>query len=138
MAVQSFAALTRNLLLLFLTTQSLYAGLQRYSDLLVKDASPGVVTLSNDGVRVTYLGTNGYQFEAASHALLVDPYFSRIGWAKVILGVPIQPNDSRVVAGMKQLARRPDAILVTHGHFDHLLDVPVIMRRTNAQLIASS
>src|SRR5437773_11868996 len=136
MAVQSFAALTRNLLLLFLTTQSLYAGLQRYSDLLVEDASPGVVTLSNDGVRVTYLGTNGYQFEAAGHALLVDPYFSRIGWAKVILGVLIQSNASRVVTGMKQLAQWPDAILVTHGHFEHLRELPLIIQTTGAQLFA--
>jgi L-ascorbate metabolism protein UlaG (beta-lactamase superfamily) len=27
-------------------------------------------------------------------------------------------------------------VLVTHAHFDHLLDVPEIMRRTNARLVA--
>jgi hypothetical protein len=31
-----------------------------------------------------------------------------------------------------------DAILATHGHFDHLLDVPIVVTRTHAHLIASA
>ena len=34
--------------------------------------------------------------------------------------------------------RQPDAILVTHGHFDHLLDVPALITKTRARLIASA
>ena len=47
---------------------------------------------ARDGVRVTYLGTNGYQFEFKGHALLVDPYFSRVDLLSVALGSHIQPN----------------------------------------------
>src|SRR5207248_288422 len=36
------------------------------------------------------------------------------------------------------LAPKIEAILVTHGHFDRLLDVPTVMSRTHARLIASA
>jgi L-ascorbate metabolism protein UlaG (beta-lactamase superfamily) len=90
------------------------------------------------GVRVTYLGTNGYQFEFRDHALLVDPYFSRVDLLSVALGSRIQPNASRINEGLRHLATKADAILVTHGHFDHLLDVPVVMAKTRGPLIASA
>jgi L-ascorbate metabolism protein UlaG (beta-lactamase superfamily) len=34
------------------------------------------------------------------------------------------------------MRRRVDAVLVTHAHIDHLLDVPPIMRKTGARLVA--
>ena len=74
-------------------------------------------------------------------ALFVDPYFSRVDFLSVALGCRIQPNISRVHDGLRHLACgncRTDAILVTHGHFDHLLDVPIIMSKTRARLIASA
>jgi hypothetical protein len=125
------------LLFLGFTAQAFGAGLGSYSHLVVSDSSAG----SHGGIRVTYLGTNGYQFEFKEHALLVDPYFSRVDLLSVALGSHIQPNSSRINDGLHHLASgkcRTDAILVTHGHFDHLLDVPPVMARTRARLIASA
>src|SRR5438477_12973092 len=118
--------------LLGFTAQALSGGLGSYQHLVVAD-SPGAV---RDGVRVTYLGTNGYQFEFKGHALLVDPYFSRVDLLSVALGPRIQPNTSRINDGLRHIAIKADAILVTHGHFDHLLDVPAVMAKTRARLIA--
>jgi L-ascorbate metabolism protein UlaG (beta-lactamase superfamily) len=70
--------------------------------------------------------------------LLVDPYFSRVKLSSVLLGSRIEPDSARIADGMKHLAAKADAVLVTHGHFDHLLDVPLVMRRTGARLIASA
>ncbi|HEU5312323.1 MAG TPA: MBL fold metallo-hydrolase, partial [Candidatus Udaeobacter sp.] len=123
-------------LLLFLgfSAQALGAGLNSYADLIARDS----VATGRGGVRVTYLGTNGYQFESRGHALLVDPYFSRVDLLSIALGSRIRPDMPRITQGMRQLAPKMDAILVTHGHFDHLLDVPIIMSKTHAGLVASA
>ena len=121
-------------LFLILLAQGCAGGLARYAQLVVSDSG----TTARDGVRVTYSGTNGYQLEFKGHALLVDPYFSRVDLLSVAVGSHIEPNPSRINAGLCRLASKPDAILVTHGHFDHLLDVPLIMAKTRAPLIASS
>jgi L-ascorbate metabolism protein UlaG (beta-lactamase superfamily) len=115
------------------------SGLRRYHSLVVSDppaVSRSVASLTA-GVRVTYLGTNGYLLEASDSAILVDPYFSRIGLAPVASNSPITPDITRIRTGMDHLPKNIDAILVTHGHFDHLLDVPEIARRTGACIIAS-
>ncbi len=78
--------------------QALGAGLGSYADLVVSD-SPAT---RHNGVRVTYLGTNGYQFEFKGHALLVDPYFSRVDLVSVAVGSRIQPDIS-IICSMSQL-----------------------------------
>jgi L-ascorbate metabolism protein UlaG (beta-lactamase superfamily) len=119
---------------LTLATHAFGAGIGSYAHLVAAD-SPGAV---RHGVRVTYLGTNGYQFEFKGRALLVDPYFSRVDLLSVALGSRIQPNAARIDDGLRHITTKADAILVTHGHFDHLLDVPAVMAKTQARLIASA
>jgi L-ascorbate metabolism protein UlaG (beta-lactamase superfamily) len=111
------------------------AGLDKYSSFVVADKDPGSALPSNT-VRVTYLGVNGFQLETNGHALLVDPYFTRVGLLSAALNQPIQSNSNRVAEGLKHVRPRVDAILVTHAHFDHLLDAPEIIRRTHGKLIS--
>jgi L-ascorbate metabolism protein UlaG (beta-lactamase superfamily) len=136
-AIRTIRDHLRFLLVLTFSTQAFAVGLAPYGQFVVGDSSAG----PKNQVRITYLGTNGYQFEFEGHALLVDPYFSRVDLLTVALGSRIQPNASRINDGLHHLASancRTDAILVTHGHFDHLLDVPAVMAKTRARLVASA
>jgi L-ascorbate metabolism protein UlaG (beta-lactamase superfamily) len=87
-------------------------------------------------VRITYLGTNGYLLQSRDAALLIDPYFSRAGIFRAALNLPVA--SSRPLVERYLPVRKIDAVLVSHGHFDHLLDVPQIVALTGARLIASA
>lgn len=126
----------RSILLLLISLQPLVAGISRYSQLVVAD--PPNQKPNTGSVRVTYLGTNGYQLETAGHSILIDPYFSRISFARAAFNWPARPDSERIDAGSSHLAGKTDAILITHAHFDHLLDTPNLMKRTGARLIGSS
>jgi L-ascorbate metabolism protein UlaG (beta-lactamase superfamily) len=100
------------------------------SDLLVAGGAAG-------GVRLTYLGTNGYLIESGDTRILVDPYFTREGLGRVALDLPLRSDPEAVARAMARLPDGIDAVLVTHGHFDHLLDVPAIAMQTGATIFAS-
>jgi L-ascorbate metabolism protein UlaG (beta-lactamase superfamily) len=132
----SYAERIAAVLAFCLSAHIAFAGLDKYSALVVAD-SPDAKQRPG-AVRVTYLGVNGYQFEANGHALLVDPYFTRAGLTAVALQQRIEPDEARIAFGLQHIRPRADAVLVTHAHFDHLLDVPEIMRRTNARLLSGA
>lgn len=111
-----------------------FAEWKDFHHLVVADAA---TTRTHSGVRVTYLGTNGYLLEAPGATLLIDPYFSRAALGTAVFNSPIRSSPEWVSWGLQRLPKRIDAILVTHGHFDHLLDAPEIARRTHAKLLAS-
>ena len=83
--------------------------------LLCPHAVPGGVRKA-DGIRVTYLGVNGYLLETGGRALLVDPYFTRVPLGDVVFNAPIASDLKLVADGLTPLPRRIDALLATHGH----------------------
>lgn len=101
-------------------------------------------------VTLTYFGTAGWQITDGRSFILIDPYVSRIngppppgggsghalsadnrrayGWSDVAV------SD---LAAIESHIQRADFILVTHTHYDHVLDVPQIALKTHAIVIGT-
>ena len=100
-------------------------------------------------VSLRYLGTAGWQIDDGSTTLLVDPYLSRInGPPPPGVSQYASPGDARPVYGWDDIAtpdvesvdskvKAAEAILVTHTHYDHVLDVPHIALKTGATVVGT-
>lgn len=65
-------------------------------------------------MKITWLGQAGLLFETEGKKILVDPYLSNSVFA-------LNPkNNRRVPVDERFLAIRPDVIVITHKHLDHL------------------
>ena len=83
-------------------------------------------------MRFRWLGVAGIEIEMDGRVLLVDPYLSRIGLWRVLFGRP-QPDRELITSTI----HRCDYVLVTHAHYDHLMDVPEVVKRTGAVTFGS-
>src|SRR5258708_30214967 len=100
-------------------------------------------------VFLEYLGAAGWRISDGTIVILIDPYLSRI------IGPPPRgrpfsraPGDARPVYGWDDAVepnidtidshvKRADFILVTHTHYDHVLDVPHITLKTGATVVGT-
>ena len=72
-------------------------------------------------MKITYLGHSSLSIETRDKTLLIDPFISGNKLAKEI-------DINKLQA---------DYILLTHAHQDHILDVEVIAKRTNATIVSN-
>ncbi|MFE0645076.1 MBL fold metallo-hydrolase [Streptomyces sp. NPDC058877] len=82
-----------------------------------------------DGLFLQWLGVSGWELRFGSARLLFDPYVSRMPFQASDGSLdPTLPLrwDRKAVASVaeRNLSGPPALILVSHGHFDHLADVP--------------
>lgn len=72
-------------------------------------------------MKIHYYGHSSYEIEVNGKNILVDPFISANPIAQSI-------NISDL---------NPDYILLTHAHYDHVMDVEAIVERTKANIIAN-
>jgi L-ascorbate metabolism protein UlaG (beta-lactamase superfamily) len=102
------------------------------ADLYWKPSALGRADPAQVAVKVTWLGTAGFQLEHDGHVLLIDPYLSRCSLPRCITA-PLR-SDAALV---RQLIPKADVVIAGHSHFDHILDVPEIARQTGARVFGS-
>ena len=91
-----------------------------------------------DEVLVRYFGVGGLYIRWQGVALLTAPFFSNYGMLKVGLG-DVEWDTEAIADGMAGLPADPiAAVLVGHTHYDHVGDLPPILREhaSGAQLFA--
>ena len=94
-------------------------------------------------IRLTYLGQAGYEITDGKTVILVDPVITMIKLRRdttpANLSVLVQNEIKSILTpdaeGIDSKIKRADYILITHGHYDHLLDAPYISKKTGAIII---
>ena len=104
------------------------------------------VALAQGTVKLSYMGTAGWDITDGQTVILVDPYLTRLKTET--------PNDPPLASDPRSLVTdndfaisdrtvidghisKADYILITHTHLDHVLDMPYIARKTGAQVIGT-
>ena len=101
-------------------------------------------------VALEYMGAAGWRITDGTTVILIDPYLSRILGPPPPLAPPYTrlPEDTRPVYGWNDVAApdvagieahvpQADFVLVTHTHYDHVLDVPQIALKTHSTIIGT-
>jgi len=89
------------------------------------------------GVRFKWFGTNGWEISFGNKTILIDPWFNRFesGFLQNKLSHDtVLPTDTTLI---DQHVKKADQILIGHGHWDHMADVPYIAKKTGAMVIGS-
>src|SRR5258705_10100975 len=89
------------------------------------------------GVSFKWFGTNGWEITFGNKTILVDPWFNRFesGFLQNKLNHDtLLPTDTALI---DQHVKKADQILIGHGHWDHMADVPYIAKKTGAMVIGS-
>ena len=104
------------------------------------------VAVAQGALKLSYMGTAGWEITDGKTVVLVDPYLTRLKTET--------PNDPPLASDPRPLVtdndfavsdqkvidthiRKADYILITHTHMDHVLDMPYIARKTGATVIGT-
>jgi ribonuclease BN (tRNA processing enzyme) len=82
---------------------------------------------SEDQLQITYLGAGGYLMRRGKASILVSPFFSNSSF--LTLGLFRIKSKKKHIEKYLPPVEDVDAILVGHSHYDHLMDIPYIVKQ---------
>ena len=85
-----------------------------------------------------WLGVAGWELLLDGRRVLIDPYLSRLpvfdAAGEFIEDYPLAVRKDLVD---RHLGERPELVLATHGHYDHLLEIPYVVEKHGSRVIGT-
>ncbi len=92
------------------------------------------------GVSVRWFGTNAWAISFDSKTILIDPWLTRFPTGTYATARPRSVEPPQLTVDPTKIdpyVDGADLILVTHGHFDHMADVPYLAAKTGAPVLGT-
>ena len=83
-------------------------------------------------INFRWLGALGIELKVDNKILLIDPFLSRPPFHRIFFG-RVKPDQTL----LSTYIQKADYILISHPHWDHIMDVPEIVRNTKASVYGS-
>ncbi|MGX1884980.1 MBL fold metallo-hydrolase [Streptomyces sp. NPDC055287] len=84
-----------------------------------------------------WLGTSGWRIDIGGRTVLFDPYLTRFKTGLFEGAFNPATKLTTDPAVVREHIGRPEIVLVSHSHWDHLADVPYIARSTGARIVGT-
>lgn len=95
-------------------------------------------TAAHGSTSLRWLGTSGWRIDVGGRTVLFDPYLTRFktGLFDGVFNPATQIADTDPTP-VREFAGRPELILVSHSHWDHIADVPHLAKTTGARVVGT-
>jgi L-ascorbate metabolism protein UlaG (beta-lactamase superfamily) len=89
--------------------------------------------MNRSGIGFRWLGVAGVELTFAGRTLVVDPFFTRPSFLRLWVG---RVRSDAALA--QKYVPGADYLLVSHAHYDHLMDAPAVLEHTGASAYGSA
>lgn len=105
-------------------------------------AAPASAAPGPSRMTLRWWGNNGWEIQVPGKTILIDPWLTRFKTGTYTPAganpkTPLTVNHELIDGYLDRGYLHADHILVTHGHYDHLTDVPYLAKRTGATVLGT-
>lgn len=109
---------------------------------ILAGAPAAAAASGTSGMTLRWWGNNGWEIRVGGKTILIDPWLTRFKTGTYTPAgadprTPLSVNKTLIDGYLDRGFLHADHILVTHGHYDHLTDVPYLAKRTGATVLGT-